>query len=219
MTEKHGSADMVAVWEHLVPSTHQVKEGLPSLAAAVERPWLFGYMPTLVSHSCEPGFLGTQRVFVQGSCHVLCASAHELLEVLPTEKLRGDRTQLVAEMEKLIASMATEAEEEARKMASRLNVWHGLVDATAQQVALVTAAGFVLAVAPLSSKDNFVAGAHKSFLAKGAARNLALLADLTQDAATTAFVDLLSVARAAAARQRWLQRHGGAGAPRGCHWG
>ena len=61
-------------------------------------------------------------------------------------------------------------------------------------MALVTPAGFVLAVTPVSSNENFVAGARKSFLAKGAAKNLALLADLTQDAATTAFVDLLSVA-------------------------
>ena len=39
-------------------------------------------------------------------------------------------TPVAAEMEKLIASMATE--EAARKLSSYLNVWRGLVDAAAQ---------------------------------------------------------------------------------------
>ena len=57
---------MVAYWDQWSLAANCLREGLPSLAALVSKPYIFGYMPVLYGYDFEPDALGAIRIIFQG---------------------------------------------------------------------------------------------------------------------------------------------------------
>lgn len=200
MKASHGAADMQSVWDHLVPPSQQVAQGLPSLVDIIKTPKFTGSLETVLEQSFDgtgKGFLGSIRIQASGETQLIAASAKDLQAYLSAEKAKDKQTDMSEE--EFVAVMMHLAEDTniaatAKQFKEKgLKIYHGTLVGTPQNpTALVMPPGWVLCYRNIESK---AWGIRKAVLQKGAnsVTNLNVLKHLDQKAQD--FIDLLQISK------------------------
>ena len=183
MKDQHGKAAVVTALKQLHPDTYVSSSVLPSVAAACEAPFFFGFGGAMVSHDTEPSCLGTMRHFTHGTANLLLACPVEfqanfqkVLEIHACDM--GESPKFSASnMQKWMQSLDAKdlSDEQVKQLKNAgLNVFHGLLKSPGL---LVIPPGLLVAMSSAKPSDNLT-GIRKSFLplSQTAARRLGVLA-------------------------------------------
>ena len=93
----HGSEDLKPVWELAVPPTAELAHTLPSLIAAVSKPFFFGMLDLENFCGLELDYLGAIRLFMGGPIRYLLVPIDQVFNALPDDKKHIDTPESKAE--------------------------------------------------------------------------------------------------------------------------
>lgn len=159
LTQNHGTAELGPLWDLVLPrDMHREGDGIGGLLSIVSKPWLFGFLPTLVDHGFEPDCLGSVRLICSGSVRVFMVSFSELFKITGAPGVSVNKVQI----DRCVEFMKTITDEQAKQLGKgQGRIHHASITAPA---VLVTPPGYVVCVTTLNNAP--ASGARRTFLPK-----------------------------------------------------
>lgn len=185
----HGIAAMTEAMTLYMPKTAFVDpSSMPSLKAATQDPWFFGYTATLASADFESDFLGSLRWQLTGSVKLIMIPVTSLLKVVPKDGVGTKK------------AWADRAREALRGLSEEVaKAWHEkgaqlFIAEASENSVIYTPPGWLVFTKVTS--DDHVAGLRQSVLANTAAaeQNMKEMASLAPGESTLAdFADCIAL--------------------------
>ena len=139
----------MSFFTQLLPASHVITSGLPSLESQIQSPHLFGMKYTNTRVDFESEGLGAARFFHHGSCQVLVVEPSKVVPFLPeANKTNADAGSLPGRIAAFVRSMTPQISQQ--MAAKNVNINHGTID-SAEKAVLVTPPGAMVFYNPLNN--------------------------------------------------------------------